>query len=67
MNDLLAQVSESQVAGFLLVLGRISPLFLLAPLFSSKMLPLRVRGIVAVALAIGLTPVSYTHLTLPTN
>ena len=39
------------------MLARVSPLFVLAPLFSSKLIPLRVRGIVAVALAIGLSPV----------
>lgn len=48
----------AQVTGFFLVLARISPLFVLAPLFSSKMVPARVRGIVAVALSIGLTGVA---------
>ncbi len=40
-NEVLARFSEQQVAGFMLVLARISPLFILAPLFSSKMLPAR--------------------------
>ena len=44
----LAQFGEQQTAGFILVLARVSPLFVLAPLFSSKMLPARARGIVAV-------------------
>jgi flagellar biosynthetic protein FliR len=57
-EDLLAHFSEQQTAGFMLVLARISPLFLLAPLFSSKMLPARARGIVAVGLAIGIYPVA---------
>jgi flagellar biosynthesis protein FliR len=48
----------TQVTGFFLVLARISPLFILAPLFSSKMVPARVRGTVAVALSIGLTGVA---------
>jgi flagellar biosynthetic protein FliR len=56
-NELLARFSEQQVAAFFLVLARISPLFLLAPLFSSKMIPPRVRSIIAVALAVGLMPV----------
>lgn len=56
-NDLLAQFGEQRVATFFLVLGRISPLFLLAPLFSSKLFPARARGIAAVALALGLAPV----------
>jgi flagellar biosynthetic protein FliR len=56
-ETLLAQFSEQQVAAFFLVLARISPLFILAPLFSSKMIPRRVKGIVAVALSVGLLPV----------
>ena len=55
-GELLAQFSEQQVAGFFLVLARISPLFILAPLFSSKSIPRRVRGIVAVGLAFGMAP-----------
>jgi flagellar biosynthetic protein FliR len=54
---LLQQFGEQQLAGFFLVLARLSPLFLMAPLFSSKMVPGRVRTVVAVGLAIGLTPV----------
>jgi flagellar biosynthetic protein FliR len=57
-GEILAQFSEQQVAGFLLVLGRISPLFMLAPLFSNKALPLRARGIVAVALTVGIWPIA---------
>ncbi|MDA0183841.1 flagellar biosynthetic protein FliR [Solirubrobacter phytolaccae] len=56
-NTLLAHFSEQQVAAFFLVLARVSPLFILAPLFSSKMVNSRVRGIVAVALTVGLLPV----------
>jgi flagellar biosynthetic protein FliR len=56
-NALLAHFTEQQVAAFFLVLARVSPLFLLAPLFSSKSLPGRARGIVALALAVGLMPV----------
>jgi flagellar biosynthesis protein FliR len=57
MNAFVQQFGEQQVAGFFLVLARVSPLFVLAPLFSSNLIPMRVRGIVAVALAIGLAPV----------
>ena len=56
-GQLLAQFGEQQIATFLLVLARIAPLFLLAPLFSSKLFPGRARGIAAVALAFGLGPV----------
>ena len=57
-ESILAEFSQQQVLGFMLVLARVSPLFLLAPLFSSKMLPARARGIVAVGLAIGIYPVA---------
>ena len=57
MNVVMQQLGEQQVAGFFLVLARVSPLFVLAPLFSSPLMPPRVRGIVAVALAVGLSPV----------
>ncbi len=57
MTPIVQQFGEQQVAGFFLVLARVSPLFVLAPLFSSQLVPPRVRGIVAVALAIGLVPV----------
>ena len=57
-EQILAAFSEQQVAGFMLVLARISPLFLLAPLFSSKMLPARARSVIAVALAVGIAPIA---------
>ena len=57
MNELVGQFGEQQVLAFFLVLARVGPLFVLAPLFSSPLIPLRVRGIVAVALAIGLGPI----------
>ena len=56
-NALLAHFTEQQVAAFFLVLARVSPLFILAPLFSSKSLPARARTIVALAIAVGLMPV----------
>jgi flagellar biosynthetic protein FliR len=57
-EQILAAFSEQQVAGFMLVLGRISPLFLFAPLFSSKLVPLRARSVIAVALAVGIAPLA---------
>jgi flagellar biosynthetic protein FliR len=57
-DQILASFGEQQVAGFLLVLGRISPLFIFAPLFSSKLMPARARTIVAVALAVGIAPLA---------
>jgi flagellar biosynthesis protein FliR len=56
-GQLLAGFGEQQVATFFLVLARVSPLFLLAPLFSSKSIPGRVKGIVAVGIAFGLAAI----------
>ena len=56
MEQILAQFGEQQVAGFFLVLARVAPLFVLAPLFSSPILPGRVRGVVAVGISVGLAP-----------
>jgi flagellar biosynthesis protein FliR len=58
LTQIIRQLNPSHVTGFFLVLARISPLFVLAPLFSSKMVPARARGTVAVGLAIGLTGVA---------
>ena len=56
-SELLAQFSEQQVAGFFLVLARVSPLFIFAPMFSSKMIPGRAKGVLAVGLSVGLVGV----------
>lgn len=66
-TQLLQQFSQHTLVGFLLVLSRVAPLFVLAPLFSSRLVPARVRGIVAVALAIGLTPVVTRGVHIPTD
>jgi flagellar biosynthetic protein FliR len=58
----LERFSEQQVLAFALVLARVAPLFLIAPLFSSKSFPPRVRGVAAVALAIGISPAATAAL-----
>ncbi len=67
MNGLLRQVGEQHVIAFFLVLARIGPLFVVAPLFSSKMIPVRARGVAAVALAVGLSPIALKDATVPTD
>ena len=59
MSDTLRaiQLSGAQVMAILVVLARVSPLFALAPLFSSKLLPARARGLCAVGLSVGLAPI----------
>jgi flagellar biosynthetic protein FliR len=67
VTALLKQIGEQHVVSFFLVLSRVGPLFVIAPLFSSKMLPLRARGIAAVALAVGLSPIALKDAKVPTD
>jgi flagellar biosynthesis protein FliR len=67
VSQLVTDFGEQHVVAFFLVLARVSPLFVLAPLFSSRLIPARVRGIVAVALAIGLSPVVARGGAIPTD
>lgn len=65
MDRWLAQLGGAQSAGFILVLARVTPLFIVAPLFSARQVPPRVRTIVAVALAVGLTPIAMRGQQVP--
>src|SRR3954468_14404186 len=67
MNQLLEQFTEQHIVAFFLTLGRIGPLFVVAPLFSSKMIPARARGVAAVALAVGLSPIALKGGKVPTD
>jgi flagellar biosynthetic protein FliR len=67
VNALLKGIGEQQAAGFFLVLGRIGPLFVLAPMLSSKLLPPRVRAIAAVGIAVGLTPIAMRGMDVPVD
>jgi flagellar biosynthesis protein FliR len=67
VTGLLRQIGEQHVVGFFLVLARVGPLFIVAPLFSSKMFPARARGVAAVALAVGLSPLAMKDQHVPTD
>jgi flagellar biosynthetic protein FliR len=67
VTRLLDGLAGNELAGFMLVLARVTPLFILAPLFSSRMIPVRVRGILAVAISIGLTPVAMHGQHIPSS
>jgi flagellar biosynthetic protein FliR len=67
LSTLVHQIGGAKVTGFFLVLARISPLFVLAPLFSSKMMPAKAKTVVAVGLAIGLTPIAVRGQQIPTD
>lgn len=67
LNGVMHQLGPGHVLGFFLVLARISPLFVIAPLFSSQMIPAQVRTIVAVALSLGMTPIAMHGQTIPSD
>lgn len=67
MIELLGPLSEQRVGAFFLVLARLTPLFLMAPLLSSKFLPAQVRGLAAVVLAAAISPVVLGNEHLPTD
>jgi flagellar biosynthetic protein FliR len=64
---LLSAVSTQHVYAFFLVLARVSPLFVVAPVFSSSMLLPRVRSVLAVGIALGLTPLVDHGRTVPSG
>jgi flagellar biosynthesis protein FliR len=67
VNQLLGKLAGNELAGFILVLARVTPLFFIAPLFSSAMIPARVKGIVAVAISVGLAPVALKGQHVPSD
>jgi flagellar biosynthetic protein FliR len=67
MNAVLQELAGNQLAGFILVLARVTPLFFIAPLFSSAMIPPRVKGIIAVGISIGLTPIAMHGQHVPSD
>jgi flagellar biosynthesis protein FliR len=54
--DILQLLGIGDMLVFVAALARVAPLFLIAPMFSSKQVPTQVRAVAAVALAMGLTP-----------
>jgi flagellar biosynthetic protein FliR len=67
LAHLLGGISVPNVYAFFLVLARITPLFVVAPGFSSAMLIPRVRSVIAVAIAFGLTPLALHGQKVPTD
>ncbi len=61
-------IAVPQVIGFMLVVARLSGLFLIAPVFSSPMIPPRIKLMALLALAATLTPIVATAApTVPTG
>lgn len=67
MSVTIETLDRNTLVGFILVLARVSPLFLLAPPFSSSMVPLRARAIIAVGIAIGLAPLALHGQAIPAD
>ena len=67
MNEVLAQLDRNTIVGFILVLARVSPLFLLAPPFNSTMVPPRARLIIAVGISIGIAPLALHGQAIPSD
>ena len=67
MNELLRQLAGNELVGFILVLARVTPLFVIAPLFSSQIIPPHVRGIIAVGISIGLAPIALQGQHVPSD
>jgi flagellar biosynthesis protein FliR len=67
VNRVLSELAGNQLGGFILVLARITPLFLLAPLFSSSLIPARVKGLIAVGISVGLTPIAMRGQHVPSD
>lgn len=58
LQSLLHTIGTDHVIAYFLVLARLTPLFLVAPAFASQMLLPQVRAVIALALALALTPVA---------
>ncbi len=67
MNKILSELAGNQLVGFILVLARVTPLFVIAPLFSSQLVPPRVRGLIAVGISVGLAPIALHGQHIPTD
>jgi flagellar biosynthetic protein FliR len=67
VNELVRKLAAGELVGFILVLARVTPLFIIAPLFSSSLVPPRVRGIIAVGISIGLTPIALHGQHIPSQ
>jgi flagellar biosynthetic protein FliR len=61
----LPELAGTQLVGFVLVLARVGPLFLLAPVLSSGLLPGRAKFVVAAGLSLALTPIAAAGLKVP--
>jgi flagellar biosynthesis protein FliR len=65
MNVTLPAQALTEVLGFLLVLSRVGGLFVLAPVFSAAMIPIRIKLTLAMAISLALMPIAVHGQTVP--
>jgi flagellar biosynthetic protein FliR len=65
MEVSLPGIAATQLTGFILVLCRVGGLFVLAPIFSGRMIPARVKLMLAAAVALALTPLATQDVKVP--
>jgi flagellar biosynthetic protein FliR len=63
----LPELAGTQLVAFVLVLGRVAPLFALAPVLSGKLLPARAKFVAAAGLALALTPIASHAQQIPSD
>jgi flagellar biosynthetic protein FliR len=63
----LPTIAGNELLAFVLVVGRVGGLFAFAPIFSSALIPVRVRAAIAAALALAIVPVASAHARLPAD
>ena len=63
----LPAATGREIVAFVLVLGRVGPLLVLAPILSAPFIPARAKFIVAAAFAAALTPIAAAHQAVPVD
>ncbi len=61
----LPEIASANLVAFVLVLGRIGPFFLLAPVLSTNLLPARAKFAAAAAMTLALAPIASHGHTMP--
>jgi flagellar biosynthetic protein FliR len=65
LETVLPQLAGANLVGFVLVLARVAPLFLLAPVFSARFIPGRAKAMAAFAIALAIAPVASRGIAPP--
>lgn len=61
LSEALKLLGSSSVVSFLAVIARIGPLFLLAPIFSSRLIPVRIKVVLVIVIAFALGPIAHKN------